>query len=134
MIKKQITDSGVEVVSSKRRSPFALDSTGAKVDPTKAVRWVDPARIEERKNADGYSFSKRADGSSGSAGDGTIRTKGNMVLMERSRDREEEVKRQKEALTRSKTQSTRENLGRVIEELSVKHGQDLHKHFRDEEG
>jgi hypothetical protein len=131
MIKKQLTDSGVEVVKSSRRSPFDLKNTGAKQDSTKSYRWVDPSRIEERKNADGFTFTKRSDGSSGN--DGTIRTKGNMVLMERSRDRDEEVRREKEALTRSKTRSTREDLGRVIEELSVKHGQDLHKHFRDEE-
>lgn len=130
-MKKQLSSSGVEIIRAERRTPFNLKNTGVKLDPSKGYRWVDPKRIEERKNADGFVFSKKADGSASS--DGTIRAK-DMVLMERSRERDLESAKEKELRTMSKTRSVRQDhLSSQLEELSSRHGINLHKLVTNEE-
>ena len=120
------------VGQSPYRSAFSFEVLGIKPDPTKAYRFVDPKRIEERKNAHGYVFTKVRDGDTARVSeDGTIRTKGNMVLMERSRDREDERRREKEAFNRWKEGQVRDTFNQEIEKASIAHGKNLHKYTQD---
>ena len=112
----------------KDRSAFSMGKHGVKSDVTKDYRWVDPNRIEERKYNDGYTFVK-----GGPSEDGTYRTKGNMVLMERSRDKADESAREKREKTQRLSQGAKQSFRNQIEKLSSKHGMDLHEKVREEE-
>lgn len=115
-----------------RRSPFDPKNHGIAADPTKDRRWVAPDRIEERKHGDGYTFVKPTKEGSASS-DGTVRTKGGMVLMERSKDIADQRAKEKELLTRRKTQSAKESLRNQVESLSSQSGRNLHKLVTDGE-
>lgn len=118
----------VEVGEKFIRSPFALHGKGITPDPTKAYRWVRPDRIDERKYNDGYSIV-----TGGSAADGTIRTKGNMVLMERSKDKDMEVAKEKELKVRRMTSAVKAGFREEVERLSSKHGVNLHKYVEEDD-
>ena len=107
------------------KSHFDLDRFGVKDDPTKDRRWVKEERIEERKNNDGYTFV-----SGGKSSDGRHRTKGKMVLMERSRDRADESRMEKDIRTARQSSATKEKFGQEIEKLSQKYGINLHKYAK----
>ena len=107
------------------RSHFDLERFGVKDDPTKDRRWVAHERIEERKNNDGYTFV-----GGGKSSDGTVRTKGKMVLMERSRDRADESRIEKDLRTARQSSATKEDLGQRVEKLSEKYGINLHKYVK----
>lgn len=109
-----------------RRSPFDIKNHGLKPDPTKDYRWVSAKRIEERKFGDHYQFTKPSDVGFKTA-DGTVRTKGGMVLMERPKSLADERAKEKELRTRAKTQSAKNFLSNEIERLSSQHGRNLHK-------
>jgi hypothetical protein len=106
--------------SSNRRSVFDLRRHGVDEDPSKDFRWVKKDRIEERREMDGFTLTK------GQTSDGHVSVKG-MTLMERSQDRAEESRHEKEARTREQSLSTRESVGREVEKLSSKWGMNLHK-------
>ena len=118
--------SGIEVGErlSRSRSPFSIGKFGVKQDPNKDYRWVDKNRIEERKYNDGYEFTK-----DGSAEDGTHRTKGNMVLMERSKALADESRKKKDNKTREMTQGAKSDFRNRIENLSRSHDIDLNKNI-----
>jgi len=114
-------DADIEVMEAglTLRGPFSLKSFGIIEDPMKQYRWVNPLRIDERKHNGGFRFVK------GKNPDGTVRTKGNMVLMERSsRIADERTKMKMEAVARQ-TSTSREDFDRRMEELSQKHGRNL---------
>lgn len=120
----------IEVRDVKRRSPFDIKNHQVAEDPSKERRWVDPKRIDERK-MDHFQFVKPKEGN-GVKADGTIRTKGDMVLMERSMDVARERAKEKELLTRARTQSAKEVLRNRVEELSSQYGRNLHKYVTEE--
>lgn len=125
-VKEEEWRSGIEVGQnlSRSRSPFSIEKFGVKRDPNKDYRWVEKSRIEERKYNDGYTFTKN-----GAAEDGTHRTKGNMVLMERSRALADESRRIKDQKTREMTQGAKSDFRNRIENLSRSHDIDLHKNI-----
>ena len=112
-----------KIASFINRDIFALGRFGIKEDPTKDRRWVDPKRIEERKHNDGYELYK----GKGNSTDGTTRTKGNMVLMERNRELAEASKVNKAIRTNRQTSSSKEAFSEAVEVLSKKYDVDLHK-------
>lgn len=126
-------DDFVDVTSFEpRRSAFDVKNHGIKPDPTKSYRWVDPKRIEERKFGDHYVPVKAPEGHR--ASDGTVRTKGGMVLMERPQTISDQRAKEKEARTRQRTQSAKKQYREDIEELSSRYGKNLHKHVTEDEG
>lgn len=126
--------------SFKRRSPFDFENIGIQRSPGKSYRWVRKDRLEERKNSDGYQFTKPPLNTStqsmlegASTSEKTIRVKG-MYLMERPKDISMRRKKEKEALTRHQSSGVREQMARDTERLSHKYGVDLHKYVTREKG
>lgn len=117
--------SRIEILESAVQSPFSLKAFGIKVDPTKDYRWVATDRIEERRYNDGYDFVP-----GGKASDGTFRTKGNMVLMYRSKDRARESELRQRIRTAEQTASTREAFEQEVEKLCYKHDMNLHQYVK----
>jgi len=112
----------IEILENYNPSPFSLKSAGVTPDPTKEYRWVAPDRIDERKNSDGFSFVPN-----GKAADGTYRTRGNMVLMFRSKDRAREAEMRQRIRTLEQTTSTKESFEQEVEKLCHKYDMNLHK-------
>ena len=120
--KDDFPDEAVIEVSSFNptiRGPFSLSQFGVKEDPTKQRRWVRNDRIDERKYNDGFTLV------GGKATDGTVRTKGNMVLMERSRDKADVVDQKKQEAVARQTSTSKEDFDRRMVELSRRHGREL---------
>ena len=115
----------------KRRSPFDFSRIGIKPDPNKDYRWVAPHRVDERKHSDGYSFTKPADGTTSS--DGHIKVK-NMFLMERPREMADQRRKEKDDFNRFRSSAVRTDLDDRVEALSSKHGVNLHKYVKSEDG
>lgn len=123
--------SKIPLAAMVNRSAFQIGQFGIEQDKTKDYRWVDPKRIEERKYNDGYELVTTE---AAPTSDKTIRTKGNMVLMARSKDRAVESEKAKELRTARQNSATREDFERQVEALSRKYDMDLHRHIKKESG
>lgn len=124
-VKSDTDTAKVEVGQNLRlnRSPFDIGRFGVTEDPDKDRRWVKPTRIEERKYNDGYERVL--------VKGNEIRSKGNMILMERPKALADESRLRKELRTAEQNSATREDFKRRVEQLSSKWGMDLHKLVND---
>ena len=120
----------IESGRSARPSAFDLRRFGITPDKNTDYRWSDPSRVDEHKFNDGYSVYNAKDGESKDES-GHVRTKGNMVLMERPKELADESRASKILRTEQQTRAVRSMRRDEIEALSSKHGIDLHKHFLD---
>jgi hypothetical protein len=120
----------IEAGYTKRPSAFDLKRFGITPDPNKAYRWSTPERVNEHKFTDGYQL-YQAKGDETHDESGNVRTKGNMVLMERPMETEKQSQARKIVRTAHQKASVRENRREDFERLSSIHGIDLHKHFLD---
>lgn len=121
----------IPIAAFVSRSPFALGKFGIQADPTKDYRWVTEKRISERKFNDGYEL---VTNDTAGTSDKTIRTKDNMALMVRSRDKADESAKAKHYETIRRESASREDFDERIERLSRKHDMNLHKNITNEEG
>lgn len=110
-----------------RQSRLDPKRFGIKEDPTKERRWSRTDMIDHNKELRGYSLVKK-DGQSG----GEVKYK-EMILMERPRKVADEEQREREIRARSQKQAAQDMLREDVEELSSKHGRNLHKYISDDE-
>ena len=104
------------------RDPRLLPDDVKESIKNKDIRWADKRLIDEHKALNGYSIVKEKDG----AHDREVQREG-MILMARSKEFAHEREKQRAQRHRDQTSQTKNQFRNEVENLSRKHGMNLHK-------